>query len=311
MKKPKNQNPKIGLALCGGGEKGIVQIAIIREIERRLPKPISHYLDYIAGVSAGAINGVYLATGDKNASEIINFYLYSGKTIFDKKPFRFGLFKPKYDREQLDILLHKHFGDRKMSDLVCKTMVLAVPVTNDKNYRLFKSYKPIDENLHLKDVVGASASAPTYFPAKEMSEATFIDGGMCQNNPSIILLSEMIKLEGDENNVIISIGCGYKDEYAGKKSKNWGSVGWVTKLFDTMLASNSKVIHKNMETFANSNMNLTYFRLTPQLFSSNGKMDDASSKNHMDMLADVDCFLADPEIEAQITQIANILKSKI
>lgn len=310
MKKLNNKNPKIGLALCGGGEKGIIQIAIIREIERRLPKPISHYLDYIAGVSAGAINGVYLSTGEKSASEIINFYLYSGKDIFNKKPFRFGLFKPKYDRVQLDTLLDKHFADKKMSDLVCKTMVLSVPITNDKNYRLFKSYKPIDEDLYLKDIVGASASAPTYFPAKEMSEAVFIDGGMCQNNPSIILLSEMIKLEGDENNVIISIGCGYKDEFAGKKAKSWGSVGWVTKLFDVILASNSKMVHKSMETLASSNMNLRYFRLTPELFSSSGAMDDASNTNHMNMLADVDCFLSDPEVEAKITEIANILKSK-
>ena len=55
---PQTQRPKIGLALSGGGARGLAHIGVLRELERQhVP------IDYIAGTSAGALIGGMYASG--------------------------------------------------------------------------------------------------------------------------------------------------------------------------------------------------------------------------------------------------------
>ena len=51
---------KIGLALSGGGARGLARIGVLKELEKRQIK-----IDYIAGTSMGSIVGGLYAVGYK------------------------------------------------------------------------------------------------------------------------------------------------------------------------------------------------------------------------------------------------------
>ena len=53
---------KIGLILSGGGARAAYQVGVLKAINKILPKTLGNPYDIIAGTSAGAINGVALAS---------------------------------------------------------------------------------------------------------------------------------------------------------------------------------------------------------------------------------------------------------
>jgi NTE family protein len=57
---------KIGLILSGGGARAAYQVGVLKAIHKILPKDASNPYDIIAGTSAGAINGVALASYSEN-----------------------------------------------------------------------------------------------------------------------------------------------------------------------------------------------------------------------------------------------------
>ena len=61
-----NDNKKIGLILSGGGARAAYQVGVLKAIHKILPKEAQNPYDIIAGTSAGAINGVALASYAEN-----------------------------------------------------------------------------------------------------------------------------------------------------------------------------------------------------------------------------------------------------
>jgi len=57
---------KIGLILSGGGARAAYQVGVLKAIHKILPKDSANPYDVIAGTSAGAINGVALASYAEN-----------------------------------------------------------------------------------------------------------------------------------------------------------------------------------------------------------------------------------------------------
>lgn len=57
---------KIGLILSGGGARAAYQVGVLKAIHKILPKDAKNPYDVIAGTSAGAINGVALASYAEN-----------------------------------------------------------------------------------------------------------------------------------------------------------------------------------------------------------------------------------------------------
>ena len=57
---------KIGLILSGGGARAAYQVGVLKAIHKILPKDANNPYDVIAGTSAGAINGVALASYAEN-----------------------------------------------------------------------------------------------------------------------------------------------------------------------------------------------------------------------------------------------------
>ena len=80
------KKPKIGIALSGGGMRGVAHIAVLRALEEYGLKP-----DVISGTSAGAIVGAFYAAG-KSTDELAE--MVKNETFFPDLPsgFQRGVF---------------------------------------------------------------------------------------------------------------------------------------------------------------------------------------------------------------------------
>lgn len=83
--------------------------------------------------------------------------------------------------------------------------------------RLFRSYKTYDigtyEEMNVWQAGRATSAAPTFFKRLKMghknAQEEFLDGGLGSNNPTKILLDEMVKIYDNRDvSCIVSVGAG-------------------------------------------------------------------------------------------------------
>ena len=256
-KKFLSPGPKRILSLDGGGIRGALTLGYLEKIEsilkdrhRHLYKDpddfrLCHYFDLIGGTSTGAIIATALAIG-MSASEVKEKYKTLGREIFAQKKYKaftinLGFWKKtfilftnyKYDAAPLANNLKILFGDSVLGDESNKTGLCIVakrfdtfstwPITNNPNARYFSQNRFL-----LRNIVRASAAAPTYFKPEAMDVgsgqvAAFVDGGMSlMNNPSfqLFLISALQGYniagktktwkQGVDDLFIVSVGTGRK-----------------------------------------------------------------------------------------------------
>ncbi len=98
-----SNRPKIGLALSGGGARGIAQIGVLRALERE-----NVTIEMIAGTSMGSVMGGLYASGcspDEIESLMVNT---DWRTIFSDAPIRSSLFteqKSEWEKHIVQIRL--------------------------------------------------------------------------------------------------------------------------------------------------------------------------------------------------------------
>lgn len=252
-----NKRPKRILALDGGGIRGALTLGFLERIETILKQRTNNpklllcdYFDLIGGTSTGAIIAAGLSIG-MTASDIKDLYLSIGDKIFGEK---YSLWKhpmkrirAEYSFEPLERALKKVFGDITMGGEEIKTGLCIVtkradtlstwPILNHPDGKFFKYNK----NMLLRQVVRASAAAPSYFIPQQIDVgdnqiATFIDGGVSlANNPALQLfliatLSEFpYKWDiGEDRLSLVSIGTGtYTKRYDAKKIAGKHLLGWA------------------------------------------------------------------------------------
>jgi patatin-like phospholipase/acyl hydrolase len=86
------------------------------------------------------------------------------------------------------------------------------------------------ENASLLDVAMATSAAPTYFPAHEIGDTLFLDGGTASNNPDIECLRfcSAVLSRPIRSVRILSVGTG-SVPYATEKVMDGGGLKWLTK----------------------------------------------------------------------------------
>lgn len=161
---------RIGLALSGGGAKGIMHAGVIKAILER-DITISH----IAGTSAGALIGALFAAG-VSVEDMLVFFQKS------------NLFHPrKYALNQAGFLksnlftaqISNYIKAQNFENLNIKLSVAATDLNNVKS-TVF-SAGPLYEPLL------ASAAFPGIFTPVEINGNTYIDGGVMNNFPVDLL----------------------------------------------------------------------------------------------------------------------------
>ena len=160
---------KIGLALSGGGARGIMHTGVLQALHEHHIFP-----EIIAGTSAGAIMGALYAEG-LSPADILEF----SKSLSIKKGMRWstgpGFLKHDLLRERLrDAIPHDSFEGLKKP--------FSVSVTN-----LNSSHNEMFSQGQLIEVVVASSSIPVIFAPVQLGDDLYCDGGATNNMPAKVI----------------------------------------------------------------------------------------------------------------------------
>ena len=159
---------KIGLALGGGGAKGLAHIGVIKAL-----KYAGIPIDYIAGTSMGAIiGGWYAATQD------IEFFEGEILKVKSKDIFPLGEILKRKDGalfrgDSVFRLLDKNFGNIKIEDCKIPFSAIATDVKNGDEVVISKG--------KVSDAIRASSALPAVFSPVEIDKRLLLAGG--NSNP--------------------------------------------------------------------------------------------------------------------------------
>ena len=190
---------KIGLALSGGGIRGIAHAGVLKALEEN-----NINIDIIGGTSSGGIIASLYAMGytphkiytifKKNANNIVGINsgpLLSGiSTLIRRKKGKFIGFKSGNTLEQSYTDLGKTNGFENITDIKMPLVIPAVDITDSKEY-VFTNYLPkekTDSVKYITDIpigraVRASSSFPGVFCPCDFGTHKFLDGGVLDNIP--------------------------------------------------------------------------------------------------------------------------------
>lgn len=190
---------KIGLALSGGGIRGIAHVGVLQALEENNIK-----IEAVAGTSAGSIVATLYAMGyspyyiyllfKRYAKDIINIrskILIRGISNFIKnnKTGINGLSDGKIFEKMYEELANKK-GFRVIGDIKMPLVISAVDIVEEKEYIFTNcaSRKNINDNyiteISIGRAVRASSSFPAVFCPCEFKNHVFMDGGVLNNIPT-------------------------------------------------------------------------------------------------------------------------------
>ena len=166
LKKRWRRSHKVGLALSGGGLRGIGHLGAIKALEEHGYRP-----SIISGCSAGAIIGAFYAAG-YTVDEMLR--IVQENDLFPKTSFRLRA-SGFLDTHFLSRLFQIHIPENTFESLKIPLYVSATNLLSGKT-----------EYLHtgaLDDALLASSSIPLMFPSVQRNETVYYDGGILDNLP--------------------------------------------------------------------------------------------------------------------------------
>lgn len=260
------------LSLDGGGMRGIVELEVLREIEKALGDkiPIQAFFDLIVGTSTGGIIALGLGVEQWRVETCIKKFTRLVDKAFTRRlpGMRIG---SRYKTRPLVETLEEAFKDEFLfggphespTSYLTKVAVTATTDTGERaviltnynrqveaypNYNFVRPDKPTQE-LKLWEVARATSAAPTYFKpfVNERTKEGYLDGALFHNNPVYIANHERKLIwpdvESCHPDILLSIGTGHH----GTKTEGAVVPGlrhqWRTQLVNEVLA-NAESIEK-------------------------------------------------------------------
>lgn len=170
---------KLGLALSGGGIRGVAHLGIFKALEEFDIKP-----DIISGVSAGAFAGAFYCAGysPEVAMEFVQ------KTRF------FSIFNYAYGKpgllntDRLRKVLAEYFPEDSFSTLQKDLYIVATDMIAAKQKEFHEG--------SLLDAIVASCAFPGIYSPVELDGVLYGDGGVINNLPSDVITDKCDKLIG-------------------------------------------------------------------------------------------------------------------
>ncbi|MCD6379032.1 patatin-like phospholipase family protein [bacterium] len=216
------KRPKIGVALAGGGAKGLAHIGFLEILKKnRIP------VDVISGTSIGAIIGASYALEpdiDKlkqTAQTLVNSEVYGDLKLdklrlgeernwFDrirnklktKLTFAEALLRPALIAEEpVKRFFDEFFDEKRFEDTKIPFAAVALDLISGEDVIFKKGL--------IKDAVRASTAIPGIFPTVKMEDKLLVDGGVTANDP-------VMAARGLGADVVIGIIFGYDPSPIGK-----------------------------------------------------------------------------------------------
>lgn len=279
--KPKQPGQK-GLRILsfdGGGTRGVLSLALLKELMKRTGKSSPYELfDIICGTSTGGIIAALFGIQRSKVDDAEKLYDSLISRIFGQKSnLKLVTSNAFYDEQEFEKILRDLCGDELLIDsnrfdcsrVFCvSTQVNKYPASIQiwRNY----NYAPGQESryngafrVNTMTAIRATTAAPTFFTPVSFEGGLFSDGALVANNPTAIALQEAKVLYPNiPVECVVSIGTGY---YSSRSSKVQGNsvMGWDV-LVNQLVASSTDTedVHALLNDFL---PNDKYFRLNPVL----------------------------------------------
>ncbi len=178
-----------GLALSGGGARGIIHLGVLQALIDNNIK-----ISAISGTSMGAIVGAFFAMGVE-PNEVLELIIReSESTRIFKSLKHFKRITGFFDIPLLGRHLHRFC---EANDFSALKIPLYVSVSN-----LTKGENEIISSGPLIDYVIASASIPVIFETKVINGDHYVDGGLTKNLAASVLKADCEKVIGIHANYI-------------------------------------------------------------------------------------------------------------
>jgi NTE family protein len=165
--------------LSGGASLGAIQVGMLRALYERAIEP-----DFIVGVSAGALNGAFIAARPpdvKTADELADIWIGLRRgNVFPLNPLTgligfTGLRRHLVPDGGLRALIAHHLSTDRLEDLPMPLHVIATDVLTGSEVRLSEG--------PLVEAILASAAIPGVLPSVEWRGRDLMDGGVANNTP--------------------------------------------------------------------------------------------------------------------------------
>lgn len=192
---------RLGLALSGGGIRGIAHAGVLKALEENNIK-----IDVIGGTSSGSIISTLYAMGyspyyiyilfKRYANDLVNqnsmSTITSLKSFMTNKKTNFSGFYAGEEIEKAFNEVAKRKGIKKVSDIKMPIVIPAVDV-QDSNEYIFTNNIPEgiqNKSKYITDIsigkaIRASSSFPVAFNPCVYENHKFLDGGILDNFPSL------------------------------------------------------------------------------------------------------------------------------
>ncbi|MEX2347853.1 MAG: patatin-like phospholipase family protein [Balneolaceae bacterium] len=187
------------LVLDGGGAKGVYSLGILKELEKKLGKPLCEKFDLIYGTSTGSIIASLIALGE-DVESIENLYFQLVPEIMSGRG-------KKQKSELLKQYADQVFGEKDFNSFKSNIGIVALNYKDQKPL-IFKSNPNQAHGLKssfipgfgckISDAVQASCSAYPIFERKNVTtqnqgEIEVVDGGFIANNGTLFALIDARK----------------------------------------------------------------------------------------------------------------------
>lgn len=168
------RQPKIGLALSGGGARGLAHIGVLKVLEQEgIP------IDFLAGTSMGGVIAAAYASGlsvdyiEKEALRMAR--LRNLITLLDRSLPRRGLVEGQKVQEYLTT----HLGDKTFEEMKIPLSLVAVDLISGQEVVL--------NSGSVVDAVRATVSLPGVFAPFRLGDYLLMDGGVLNNLPADVV----------------------------------------------------------------------------------------------------------------------------
>ena len=200
--------PRVGLALSGGGARGLAHIGVLKVLEREnIP------IHCLAGTSAGGLVGAAYAAGmsvpELEAEALEMSKLRNLVKLMDRSLPHMGLLA---GQKVLDYLA-EHIGYKDFAELRMPLALVAVDLESGNEVIL--------DSGSVIEAVRATISFPGVFAPCEMAERLLVDGGLLDNLPT-----DVANKMGAEVVIAVDVSGGQEDiEGLFEVARRW-RLGW-------------------------------------------------------------------------------------